>query len=104
MVVLLNDSGIVPGVCAVRRAHQQVLQFDKSCEIHARHADRHPGADDGIEHPVGNGDDHAHRPHDGQKSARCPLGYAPDEDLTAKIGMPAVMNFQFLPDMGRMNG
>ena len=28
----------------------------------------------------------------------------PDADLAAKPGMPAVMNFQFLPDMGRMDG
>ena len=25
-------------------------------------------------------------------------------DLAAEIGMPAVVDFQFLPDMGRMNG
>jgi YD repeat-containing protein len=39
-----------------------------------------------------------------QKSTRRSLRYAPDNDLAAKIGMPAVLNFQLLPDMGRMNG
>jgi hypothetical protein len=28
----------------------------------------------------------------------------PDADLAAKIGMPAVIDFKILPDMGRMNG
>ena len=39
-----------------------------------------------------------------KKSARRSLLHAPDDDLAAKIGMPAVMDFQLLPDMGRMNG
>jgi hypothetical protein len=104
MVILLNDSGIARGVCGVCGAHQQPLQFNKSREIHARRAHGHPGANDRIEHPVGNGNDHARRTHDAQKSTGCCLRYAPDTDLAAKIRMPAVLNFQLLPDMGRMNG
>jgi hypothetical protein len=104
MVILPNDSGIVRGVCSVGGAHQQPLQFNKCREIHARHALGHPGANDGIEHPVGNGYNHARWTHDAQKSTRRSLRYAPDDDLAAKIGMPAVMDFQLLPDMGRMNG
>ncbi|APO77110.1 hypothetical protein AM571_PA00225 (plasmid) [Rhizobium etli 8C-3] len=30
--------------------------------------------------------------------------YPPDVDLAAKIRMPTIINFQFLTDMGRMNG
>ena len=63
-----------------------------------------PAANDGIEHPVCNGNDHARRTHNAQKSTRCSQRYAPDDNLAAKIGMPAVMNFQLLPDMGRING
>jgi hypothetical protein len=33
---------------------------------------------------------------------RCAI--RPDADLAAKIGMPAILYFQLLPDMGRMNG
>jgi hypothetical protein len=104
MVVLLNDSGIAAGVCRVGGAYQQPLQFNKCREVHARRADGHPGANDGIEHPVGNGNDHACRTHNAQESTGCSLRYAPDADFAAEIGMPAVLHFQFLPDMGRMNG
>jgi len=104
MVILPNDSGIAPGVCGVCGAHQQPLQFNKCREIYARPALGHRGANDGIKHPVGNGNNHARRTHDVQKSTRRSLRYAPDNDLAAKIGMPAVMNFRLLPDMGRMNG
>ena len=103
-MILLNDSGIVPGVCRVGGAHQQPLQFNKCRPIHTWRAHGHPGANDGIEHPVGNGNDHACLIHNAQESTRCSLRYAPDADFAAEIGMPAVVHFQFLPDMGRMNG
>ncbi|MFO1427203.1 MAG: hypothetical protein U1F11_09550 [Steroidobacteraceae bacterium] len=104
MVILLNDSGIAPGVCGVGGAHQQPLQFNKCREIHARRALGHRGANDGIKHPVSNGNNHARWTRDAQKSPCRSLCYAPNDDLAAKIGMPAVMDFQLLPDMGRMNG
>jgi hypothetical protein len=104
MVILPNDSGIAPGVCDVGHAHQQPLHFNKCREIHARGALGHRGAHDGIKHPVSNGNNHACRTQDAQKSTRRSLRYAPDDDLAAKIGMPAVMDLQLLPDMGRMNG
>jgi hypothetical protein len=104
MVILPNESGIAPGVCGVGGAHQQPLQFNKCRDIHARRTLGHRGANDGIKHPVSNGNNHARRTHDVQKSPRRSLRYAPDDDLAAKIGMPAVLNFQLLPDMGRMKG
>jgi hypothetical protein len=104
MVILPNDSGIAPGVCGVGGALQQPLQFNKCREIHARRAFGHRGANHRIKHPVSNGNNHARRTHDAQKSTRRSLRYAPDDDLPAKIGMPAVMDCQLLPGMGRMNG
>ena len=104
MGILPNDSGIAPGVCGIGGAHQQPLQFNKCREIHAWRALGHRGANDGIEHPISNGDNHARRTEDAYKSARRSLRYAPEDDLVAKIGMPAVMDLQLLPDMGRMNG
>ena len=103
-MILPNDSGIAPGVSGVGGAHQQPLQLNKCREIHARRALEHRGTNDRIKHPVSNGNNHARRTHDVQKSPRRSLRYAPDDDLAAKIGMPAVMDFQLLPDMGRMNG
>jgi hypothetical protein len=102
MMILPNDSGIVPGACGVDGALQQPLQFNKCREIHARHALGERGANDRIKHPVRNGNNHARRTHDAQKSTRRSLRCAPNDDLAAKIGMPAVMDL--LPDMGRMNG
>jgi hypothetical protein len=102
-VILPKDSGIAPGVCGVAGAHQQPLQFDKRREIHARHALGHRSANDGIKHPVSDGNNNSRRTEDAQKSARRSLRYAPDNDLASKIGMPAVMDFQLPPDMGRMN-
>jgi hypothetical protein len=104
MVILPNDSSIARRVRGVGGTHQEPLQFNKCREIHARRAHGHRGANDGIEHPVSDGNNHARRTHDAQKSTRRSLRYAPDDDLAAKIGMPAVMDFQLLPDMGRMNG
>src|SRR6201994_445816 len=104
MVILPKDSGIALGVCGVDGAHQQPLQFEKCREIHARRALGHRSANDGIKHPVSNSNNHARRSQDAQKSTRRSLRYAPDDDLAAKIGMPAVMAFHLLPDMGRMNG
>jgi hypothetical protein len=103
-MILPKDSRIAPGVCGVAGAHQQPLQFEKSREIYARRALGHRSANDRIKHPVSNGNNHARRTEDAQKSTRRSLRYAPDNDLAAKIGMPAVMDFQLPPDMGRMNG
>jgi hypothetical protein len=104
MMILPNDSGIAPGVCGIGRAHQQPLHFNKCRETHVRPALEHRGANDRIKHPIGNGNNHARRTPDAQKSTRRSLRYAPNDDLVAKIGMPAVMDFHLLPDMGRMNG
>jgi hypothetical protein len=64
----------------------------------------HCNANNGIEHPDSNGNDNAGRPHDLKKLARRLLFHAPYADFVAKIRGPPVMNFQLLPDMGRMNG
>jgi hypothetical protein len=39
-----------------------------------------------------------------EEAARRSLLHSTHADLAAKIGMPSVMNFQLLTDMGRMNG
>ena len=103
-MILLKDFGIAPGVCGVGGAHQKPPQFEKCREIHARVALGQPSAHDRIKHPVSNGNNHARRNQDAQKSTRRSLRYASDDDLAAKIGMPTILDFQLLPDMGRMNG
>jgi hypothetical protein len=93
MVILLKDFGIAPGVCGVGGAHQKPLQFQKCREIHARVTLGQRSAHDRIKHPVSNGSNHSRRTQDAQKSAGRSLRYSPDDDLPAKIGMPAVLNF-----------
>ncbi len=77
-MILLNDSGIVRRVSAVRGVHQQPLQINKGIEIDARRPHGLLGANNGIEHPVGHGNDHARWPHNAQKSPRYSLTYAPN--------------------------
>jgi hypothetical protein len=101
---LQSDHVIAPGVCGLNRNYQQPIQLDESGQIDARRPNGHPGADRGIEHPAG------HRDHDAgwskhlEKLAGCALLHSADIDFTAKIWMPFVMDFQLLPDMGRMKG
>jgi hypothetical protein len=104
MMILPKDSGRAPGVCGVGGTHQEPLQFNKCREIHARRALGHRSANDGIKHPVSNSNNHPRRTQNAWKPTRRSLRYAPDDDLVAKIGMPTVMDFKLLPDMGRMNG
>ena len=84
--------------------YQQPLQLDERREIDARRAHGHSSANDGIEHPISNRNDHAGRSQDLKKSTRRSLLHPPYADFAAKIGMPPVMDFQLLPDMGRING
>jgi len=91
-------------VCALDRAHQQPLQLDERGQIDARRADLHPRANDRIEHPTGHRDHHAGWPLHLKKLACRSLLHSAYGDLTAKIWVPSVIDFQLLPDMGRMNG
>jgi hypothetical protein len=81
-----------------------LLQFQQRRQINARRAHHHLRTRDRIEHPAGDGDDDACRPLHLHKLARCSLLYAPNKNLAPEIGMPRVMDFQLLRDMGRMNG
>lgn len=65
---------------------------------------RHAGANNRINYPPGDRHDDVCRAQDLEKLACRPLLNAPNANLVTKIGMPAVMNLQFLTDMGRMNG
>jgi hypothetical protein len=86
------------------RAHINSRFNSRSAARSARGVPFGSSANDGIKHPVRNGNNHARRTQDAQKSTRRSLRYAPDNDPAAKIGMPGVMDFQLPPDMGRMNG
>jgi hypothetical protein len=101
---LRNDYGIVTGVCGVRRTNQQPFQLDECGQIDARRAHGHRGANQGIEHPTGNRNHIAGRPLYLNKLTRRSLLHSAYRDLTAKIRVPPVVDFQLLPDMDRVNG
>jgi hypothetical protein len=85
-------------------AFQPTLQLDKRGHVNARRADRHAGANHGIEHPAGDRNHDAGRPLHLKEWASCALLNPTNQNLAAAIWMPSVVDFQFLTDMGRMNG
>ena len=104
MLLLLDDGRIVPGASSETALDQQLMQLSQRRYRDARCAERHPGAGGGIEHPCRHHDDHAGRHLDvNDLTAGAPL------DILATNAppierVPAVMNLDFLPDMGRMTG
>jgi len=88
----------------IDRTNQQSLQLHECGEIDARAAKSHSGADDGIKHPPRHRDHNAGWPQHLKKLPSCSLLDTTDSNLAAKIRVPPVMDFQLLPDMGRING
>jgi hypothetical protein len=91
-------------VCGIGSAHQQPVQLDKRCQFDARRTHGHPTANHRIKHPIGNRDHDAGRAQNLKKLARRSLFHPPYADPATEIGVPSIMDFQLLADMGRMNG
>jgi hypothetical protein len=65
---------------------------------------RHAGAGHGVQHPRGDGRDHAgHRLDVNKPTGKALLTVLPP-NTTPMERVPTVMNLNFLPDMGRMTG
>jgi hypothetical protein len=104
ILLLLDDVRIVPGASPESALDQQVMQVNQRRHRHARRADRHCGAGDGIQHPGRN-----HRNHAG---CRLEVDIAAGEALLAAVlpdttsiqRMPAIVDLDLWPDMGRMTG
>jgi hypothetical protein len=101
---LRNDYDSAPGVCGVSHTDQLLFQFNECRQVDARRSDRHPDAGHGVEHPTGNRNYDLRRPLYRQKLARRSMRHSQYRELTAKIRVPSVVDFQLLPNMGRMNG
>jgi hypothetical protein len=99
-----NDCDSAPGVCELGRTYQQLLQLAECCHVDPRRSDAHPDANHGVEHPTGDRNYYPGRPLHRQKLARRSLRHLAYRHLMPKIGVPPVIDFQLLPDMGRMNG
>jgi hypothetical protein len=104
LLILLLPGGarIVPGASSETALDQQLMQLSQRRHGHPRRAKRHSDAGGRIEHPRGHDDDHAGRRFDVDDLA----AGAPLRILAANPSpierVPAVTNFNFLPDMGRM--
>jgi hypothetical protein len=81
---------------------QQLMQISQCRYGQPRHAKRDSGAGGRIEHPRGHDDDHAGRRFDvNDLAASAPLRIVAANAPPLEC-VPAVTNFNFLPDMGRM--
>jgi hypothetical protein len=90
-------------VCWSSSRCDQSLELRQRREINLWPANAHVGANEGIHHPAGNRDDNARRAFHLEKLPSSAL-HPSDTNPQAEIGMPAIMNFPILADMGRMNG
>jgi len=101
----LDGSVIVPGASPETALAEQMMKVEQRRYRHAWRADRrHAGADDRIQHPRGDRRDHARNRLDvNDPTGKALLTVMPPD--TAPIErVPAVMDLNFLPDMGRMTG
>jgi hypothetical protein len=104
IAVLLNESIVARRVSGHGNPDQHLLQFQQRRQINARRAHHHLRARDRIEHPASDRDDDACQSLYLHKLAGRSLLHAPNKNLAPKTGVPGVMDFQLLTDMGRMNG
>jgi hypothetical protein len=103
--LLLQDDGrIVLGASPETLRDQQMVKFDQRCLRHARGPKRHSGAGGGIQDPCRGHDDDAGRRLEVDNGARYTLFAALALDTTPIEGVPAIVDLDFLPDMGRMAG
>ncbi len=80
------------------------MELAESGERDARRAEFLPGAGDGIEHPRRDNNNYARRHLDMDECPRLPVLAALPSQTTPVQRVPAVVDDDFLPDMGRMSG
>ena len=82
-----------------------MMEVEQRRHCYARRADpRHAGAGDGVQHPRGDGRDYARHHLDVNKPTGDALLAVMPPDAAPAERVPGVMDFNFLPDMGRMTG
>jgi hypothetical protein len=81
---------------------KQLMQFSQGRDCHPRRPQLHPGTSGGIKHPCRDDHDVARRHLDmNNLAAGAPLDVLASNSPPIQR-MPAVMNLNLLPDMGRM--
>jgi hypothetical protein len=100
--LLLDDGGIARGASPKSALKEQSVQIPQGARRNARRSEFHVSADTGVKHPSRQYRDDAWRDLDMDNAAANPL-LAVLRPQTAPIErVPTIMNFNFLPDMGRM--
>jgi hypothetical protein len=103
ILLLLGDGRITRRASSLPAPRQQVMKIRERRRRHPWRAELHACAGHGVQHPRGQ-DDHAGLCLDMDKtSGLAILAALPTQALAVKR-MPTVMNHDFLPDMGRMDG
>src|SRR5216683_3902812 len=98
----LDDGRIVPGASSESALDQQLMQLNQRRYRDARRAEPHSGAGDGIEHPCRHHDDYTGCYLDvSDLAAGALLNILPSNAAPIEC-VPAIMDFDLLPDMGRM--
>jgi hypothetical protein len=101
----LDDNVIVPGASSETVFDEQLMKLEQRRYRHTWRADRcHTGAGDGVQHPCGDRRDHPGHCFNVNNLPGGALFAVVSPDVAPIERVPPVMNFNFLPDMGRMDG
>jgi len=104
MTPLPSESILAREVSVPAGSDQRLYQFYQRRHINAWRADCHLCARDRVEHPASDEQQNAGRiPHLYELAVRSP-GNVVNNNLASKPRMPRIVDFQLLPDVGRMNG
>jgi hypothetical protein len=100
--LLLDDDRVVRRASPISSLAEESMQFDERVHRHPAGADLHACARDRIEHPRRDNRDDAGLRFDLHEPPGDTLLAAAEANATPVEGMPAIMDHDFLPDMGRM--
>jgi hypothetical protein len=104
ILALLDDLRIVQGASSETALGQQLVQVDKCTHGNPRRTKLHSGASDRIQHPCRHQRNHTRCRLDVDEATGSPLLAAAQSHAAPIERVPAVVDFNFLPDMGRMIG
>ena len=104
ILLLLGDGQITRGASSLAAPRQQVMKIRERRRRHAWWTELHSRAGQRVQHPCGQDDDHAAPCLDMNEASTLAILAVLPTQATAAERMPAIVNNDFLPDMGRMAG